>query len=85
MQIHQLLLKIHHQDMDHPSMVFIFVAMMLQGNFSLFSFLLLFPHFYYIIVSLRIQPRKGRAVLFYNLIEEQRVDGVGDPSTLHVG
>lgn len=36
--------------------------------------------------GLRVQPRRGRAVLFYNLLEERRFEeGRGDRASLHVG
>jgi hypothetical protein len=35
--------------------------------------------------GLRIRPKRGRAVMFYNLLEEKQQEGVGDPLSLHVG
>jgi hypothetical protein len=35
--------------------------------------------------GLRIRPKRGRAVMFYNLVEEKQQEGVGDPLSLHVG
>lgn len=35
--------------------------------------------------GLRVQPRKGRAVMFYNLLENEQQEGTGDPTTYHIG
>jgi hypothetical protein len=35
--------------------------------------------------GLRIRPKRGRAVMFYNLLEEKQQEGIGDPLSLHVG